>query len=95
MATAEEAEPGSITLLITEAMGAHFRLPASPTDTVGHVEAALGVASGGRPANSVRLVFENTKLLEMSWGKNADGSNQSSGAFAWLGCGSAPPSGAR
>ena len=62
MATAEEAEPGSITLLITEAMGAHFRLPASPTDTVGHVEAALGVASGGRPANSVRLVFENTKL---------------------------------
>eukprot|EP01043_Picozoa_sp_COSAG02_P059865 COSAG02_NODE_7707_length_2882_cov_2.810277_1_plen_623_part_10 len=25
------------------------------------------------------------------WGKNADGSNQSSGAFAWAGCGSVPP----
>jgi hypothetical protein len=29
--------------------------------------------------------------VEMSWGKNADGSNQSSGACAWLGCGSVPP----
>ena len=26
------------------------------------MEAALSVASGGRPANSVRLVIENTKL---------------------------------
>ena len=60
MATIEEIEPGTITLLITEATGAHFRLhvhvPASPV-TVGDVEAALSVASGGgRPANSVRLV---------------------------------------
>ena len=64
MATSKEAETGPITLLITEATGAHFRLPASPADadTVGHVEAALSVASGGRPANSVRLVIENTKL---------------------------------
>ena len=66
MATTEETETSSITLLITEATGAHFRLPASPANTVGHVEAAdlaaLSVASGGRPANSVRLVFENTKL---------------------------------
>jgi hypothetical protein len=29
--------------------------------------------------------------VQVSWGKNADGSNQSAGAFAWLGCGSAPP----
>eukprot|EP01043_Picozoa_sp_COSAG02_P007728 COSAG02_NODE_236_length_27740_cov_49.156073_9_plen_382_part_00 len=29
--------------------------------------------------------------VEMSWGKKADGSNQSAGALAWCGCGSAPP----
>ena len=35
--------------------------------------------------------FTVGETVEMSWGKNADGSNQSSGALAWLGCGSAPP----
>ena len=35
--------------------------------------------------------FTVGETVEMSWGKNADGSSQSSGALAWLGCGSAPP----
>ena len=39
--------------------------------------------------------FTVGETVEMSWGKNADGSNQSSGALAWLGCSSLRPSGAR
>ena len=69
MATAEEIEPGTITLLITEATGAHFRLPASPVDTVGHVGCGGGAERCERWAagqlgqqRAARLVFENTKL---------------------------------
>jgi hypothetical protein len=36
-----------------------------------------------------RFVVGDTVV--MSWGKRADGSNQSAGALAWFGCGSAPP----